>query len=230
VCVCQTTRLYLGYNDNNKNRRSVQHSKSSEVPSNSSSVYGPNNINQLSQGTGSSGQLKEKKNHTTHTRQQERTAAAHTAAAGVQRFAMDPGISAVVDSASTSVQPRDVHRRGTLFSDDGVVEQLTATAASSRQPRRRHPVRQRRRRRTAVGDPNYRLFVPKTFRSQERKVPMENFRPQATSPGTKVPGTFVPRNFRSQELSFLGPFVPRNFRSRGTKVPGSFRSRDLSFT
>ena len=51
---------------------------------------------------------------------------------------------------------------------------------------------------------NYRLFVPKTFRSQERKVRMENFR----SPGTKVPGTFVLR-----ELSFLGPFVPGNFRS-----------------
>ena len=47
---------------------------------------------------------------------------------------------------------------------------------------------------------NYRLFVPKTFRSQERKVPMENFR----SPGTKVPGTFVPETFRSRELSFSG--------------------------
>jgi len=40
---------------------------------------------------------------------------------------------------------------------------------------------------------NYRLFVPKTFRSKERKVPMENFR----SRGTKVPG-----NFRSRDLSF----------------------------
>ena len=57
---------------------------------------------------------------------------------------------------------------------------------------------------------NYRLFVPKTFRSQERKVPMENFR----SLGTKVPGTFVPRErkglgtkvptFVPLELSFLG--------------------------
>jgi len=46
---------------------------------------------------------------------------------------------------------------------------------------------------------NHRLFVPKTFRSQERKVPMENFRPQ----GTKVPGTF-----RSRDFSFTGTFVP----------------------
>ena len=70
------------------------------------------------------------------------------------------------------------------------------------------------------GNSNYRLFVPKTFRSQERKVPMENF----GSPGMKVPGTFVPGTFRSRELSFpenesswelsfLGPFVPVNFRS-----------------
>jgi len=51
---------------------------------------------------------------------------------------------------------------------------------------------------------NHRLFVPKTFRSQERKVPMENFRPQ----GTKVPGTFLPRTFRSLDLSFTGTFVP----------------------
>jgi len=56
----------------------------------------------------------------------------------------------------------------------------------------------------SIGVMNYRLFVYKTFRSQERKVPMENFR----SPATKVPGTFVP-----------GTFVPGNFRSRGTKVP-----------
>ena len=56
---------------------------------------------------------------------------------------------------------------------------------------------------------NYRLFVPKTFHSQERKVPMENCR----SPGAKVPGTFVPGTFRSRELSFLGPFVTGNFRS-----------------
>jgi len=81
---------------------------------------------------------------------------------------------------------------------------------------------------------NYKLFVPKTFRSQERKVPMENFR----FPATKVPGTFVPGTFRSRELSFLGnesslelsfsgPFVLGNFRSRGgnflgTFVPGPF--------
>ena len=69
-------------------------------------------------------------------------------------------------------------------------------------------------------DRNHRLFVPKTFRSEERKVHMENFRPQ----GTKVPGTFVPKTFRSRELSFSGnkssrelsfpgPFVHRNFRS-----------------
>ena len=72
---------------------------------------------------------------------------------------------------------------------------------------------------------NYRLFVPKTFRSQERKVPMENFR----SPGTKVPGNFrspelsFPENESSMELSFPGPFVLRNFRSR------ELSSLDLSF-
>ena len=38
---------------------------------------------------------------------------------------------------------------GSKCSDDGVVERLTATGASSRRPRRRHLVRQRRRRRTA---------------------------------------------------------------------------------
>ena len=65
---------------------------------------------------------------------------------------MDPGVSAVVDSASTSVQPRDVHGRRHLVQRRGVVEQLTATGASSRRPRRRHPVCQRWRRRTAVGD------------------------------------------------------------------------------
>jgi len=67
---------------------------------------------------------------------------------------------------------------------------------------------------------NYRLFVPKTFRSQERKVPMENFR----SPGTKVPG-----NFRSPELSFPGTFVPGERKFNGTFVPGPFRSQQLSF-
>jgi len=76
---------------------------------------------------------------------------------------------------------------------------------------------------------NYRLFVPKTFRSQERKVPMENFR----SPGRKVPGTFVPVPFRSRELSFpgnesswelsfLGPFVPANFRFQSPPIFGPF--------
>jgi len=55
---------------------------------------------------------------------------------------------------------------------------------------------------------NYRLFVPKTFRSQERKVPMENFR----SPGTKVPG-----NFRSRDLSF-----PENESSWDLSYPGTF--------
>ena len=73
---------------------------------------------------------------------------------------------------------------------------------------------------------NYRLFVPKTFRSQERKVPMENFH----SPGTKVPGNFrSPErsfsgnwNFRSQALSFSGTFVPGNFRSWDLSYPGTF--------
>ena len=67
---------------------------------------------------------------------------------------------------------------------------------------------------------NYRLFVPKTFRSQERKVPMENFR----SRGTKVPW-----NFRSRALSFSGTFVPGERKFPGTFVPGTFRTRELSF-
>jgi len=57
---------------------------------------------------------------------------------------------------------------------------------------------------------NYRLFVPKTIRSQERKVPMENFR----SPGTKVPWIF-----RSRALSFSGTFVPGERKFLGTFVP-----------
>jgi len=52
-----------------------------------------------------------------------------------------------------------------------------------------------------------RLFVLKTFCSQERKVPMENFR----SWGTKVPGNL--------ELSFPGPFVLRIFRPRELSFP-----------
>ena len=67
---------------------------------------------------------------------------------------------------------------------------------------------------------NHRLFVPKTFRSQERKVPMENFRPQ----GTKVPGTFVTRTFRSRELSFS-----RNESSRELSFPEPFVPGELSF-
>jgi len=67
---------------------------------------------------------------------------------------------------------------------------------------------------------NYRLFVPKTFRSQEWKVPMENFR----SPGTKVPW-----NFRSRALLFSGTFVPGERKFLGTFVPGTFRTRELSF-
>ena len=62
------------------------------------------------------------------------------------------------------------------------------------------------------GPKNYRLFVPKTFRSQERKVPMENS-----------------RNFRSQDLSFLGTFVLGERKFPGTFVPRPFRSRELSF-
>ena len=149
--MCQTIRLCLEYNDNNNNHRSIQHSKSSEVPSNSSSVYGPNSIKQLSQRTGSPGQLKEKKNYTTHTRQHERQQ--HT------RQRQEHGGSRwTPGSARSSTRLR---RRcslatstdgSTSFSNDGVVEQLTATGASSQQPRRRHPVRQRRRRRTAVVD------------------------------------------------------------------------------
>jgi len=54
---------------------------------------------------------------------------------------------------------------------------------------------------------NYRLFVPKTFRSQERKVPMEKFRS---------------RDFSFRELSFLRLYLPGNF------VPGTFHSGELS--
>jgi len=63
---------------------------------------------------------------------------------------------------------------------------------------------------------NYRLFVPKTFRSQERKVPMENFRSrELLFPGKesfgerKFRGTFVPRTFCSWELSF--PYLRAQF-------------------
>jgi len=73
---------------------------------------------------------------------------------------------------------------------------------------------------------NYRIFIPKTFHSQERKVPMENFHFWDFSfPGTKpfVPrerkGTFILGPFCSQELSFLGLFVPGNFRSPDLSFP-----------
>ena len=78
---------------------------------------------------------------------------------------------------------------------------------------------------------NYRLFVPKTFPSQERKVPIENFR----SPGTKVarnfrsPGTKVPENERARERKFQGTFVPRERKFPGTKGPGNESSWQLSF-
>jgi len=69
---------------------------------------------------------------------------------------------------------------------------------------------------------NYRLFVSKTFRSQERKVPVENIR----SPGTK---TFVLGERKFRALSFSGTFVPGERKFRGTFVPGTFRTRELSF-
>ena len=86
--------------------------------------------------------------------QHGRTAATHTAAAGAEQSRTkrsatnDPGVT------RSSVRLR---RRGGLATstgdgstcgDDGVVERLTATDASSRRPRQRHLVRQRRRRRT----------------------------------------------------------------------------------
>ena len=71
---------------------------------------------------------------------------------------------------------------------------------------------------------NYRLFVPKTFRSQERKVPMENFR----SPGTKVPGTFIPGSIRSPGTK-VGTFLPGPFCSRELSFPENESSRELSF-
>ena len=51
--------------------------------------------------------------------------------------------------------------------------------------------------RGVFGKTNYRLFVSKTFCSQERKVPIGNV------PG----GPFVPGNFRSSDFSFLGTSV-----------------------
>lgn len=66
---------------------------------------------------------------------------------------------------------------------------------------------------------NYRLFVPKTFRSQARIVPMGKIRSRELS----LPGFFVPGNFRSPDLSFPGLFVPRN-------VPKINFLLDLSFS
>jgi len=63
---------------------------------------------------------------------------------------------------------------------------------------------------------NYRLFVPKTFRSQERKVPIENFR----SPGTKVPG-----NEKSRERKFpIGTIRSWERKVLGTKSPGTVQT------
>ena len=63
---------------------------------------------------------------------------------------------------------------------------------------------------------NYRLFVPKTFRSHERIIPMGNIRS---------------RDLSFQELLFSGPFVPRAFFSfPETFVPNINFSLDLWFS
>ena len=82
------------------------------------------------------GQLKEKK--ITHTHTQQHGQRQHTAAAArAERLAaVDPGVSAVVDLASTSARPRVDHGGGTRFATDGVVERLSAT----RQGRQRRSV------------------------------------------------------------------------------------------
>jgi len=86
--------------------------------------------------------------------QHGRTAATHTAAAGAEQSRTKR--SATNDHGVTRSSVR-LRRRGGLATstgdgstcgDDGVVERLTATDASSRRPRQRHLVRQRRRRRT----------------------------------------------------------------------------------
>ena len=66
-----------------------------------------------------------------------------------QRAAVDPGVGAVVASARRRCGLATSTGDGSTCSDDGVVERLTASGASWRRPRRRHPARQRRRRRTA---------------------------------------------------------------------------------
>ena len=55
-----------------------------------------------------------------------------------------------------------------------------------------------------------RLFVPKTFRSQEQKVPMRNVRSRdLRSRELLFPGLFVPLNIRHQQRLFMRPFVLR---------------------
>ena len=60
---------------------------------------------------------------------------------------------------------------------------------------------------------NYRLFIPKTFRSPRTKGPYGelSFPRNESSRERSFPGPFVLGS--SSELSFLGPFVPGNFRS-----------------
>jgi len=55
-----------------------------------------------------------------------------------------------------------------------------------------------------------RLFVPKTFCSQEQMVPMRNVRSRdLRSRELSFPGLFVPRNIRHQQRLFMRPFVLR---------------------
>ena len=139
VRVCATIRLCLGYNINNYNNRSVQHSKEQLVVKYQATAVlytGPNSNKQLSEKQGSPGQLKEKKNYTTHTRQYERQQHT-TVAAGAERFAVYPGVSFVVGAASRRPRTALRHhvqrrrRRGTADGDRCVLAATTAAAPSS---------------------------------------------------------------------------------------------------